>query len=150
MEEVSRFNIRVYGILMWKHQVLLSDEIRKGNRMTKFPGGGLELGEGIEECLIREFQEELGVTVEVGESFYITKHFQRSAFNPKDQLLSFYFIVNHASPDKIPVVNKPFENAARNEMVARWASISSIEESLVTYPIDKIVLEKIKRKFGAK
>ena len=43
------FNIRVYGILINdKKQVLVSDEFIRGGYYTKFPGGGLELGEGRE------------------------------------------------------------------------------------------------------
>ncbi|MFN5439619.1 MAG: NUDIX hydrolase, partial [Bacteroidota bacterium] len=41
------FNIRVYGILISDdNQVLVSDEFIRGNYYTKFPGGGLEFGEG--------------------------------------------------------------------------------------------------------
>jgi ADP-ribose pyrophosphatase YjhB (NUDIX family) len=144
MEKVNRFNIRVYGILVWKDMILLSDEIRKGNYMTKFPGGGLELGEGIEDGLIREFQEELGVKVEVRDLFYITTHFQRSAFNPEDQLISIYFKVHYNKPESIPVVHERFKDAESNEMVARWVKVSEINESSVTYPIDKLVIKKLK------
>ena len=45
-------NIRVYGIIINdENQVLLSDELRFGNAFTKFPGGGLEWGEGTKDCL---------------------------------------------------------------------------------------------------
>ena len=41
------FNIRVYGILINDaKQVLVSDEYIRGTYITKFPGGGLEFGEG--------------------------------------------------------------------------------------------------------
>ena len=53
------FNIRVYGILMTDNkEVLVSDEIIRGNYYTKFCGGGLEIGEGTIDCLKREFLEE--------------------------------------------------------------------------------------------
>ncbi|TNE74221.1 MAG: NUDIX hydrolase, partial [Bacteroidetes bacterium] len=61
-----RFNIRVYGILLnEKNEVLLSDERRFGTAFTKFPGGGLEWGEGIKDALIRELQEELNIDAEI-------------------------------------------------------------------------------------
>ena len=48
------FNIRVYGILInEQHQLLVSDEYIRGNYYTKFPGGGLEFGEGTRDCLVR-------------------------------------------------------------------------------------------------
>ena len=54
------FNIRVYGVLInQQNQVLVSDEYIRGSYYTKFPGGGLELGEGTRDCLKREFKEEM-------------------------------------------------------------------------------------------
>ena len=53
------FNLRVYGILInEQNQLLVSDEYIRGMKITKFPGGGLEFGEGTRDCLKREFLEE--------------------------------------------------------------------------------------------
>ena len=80
---MNRFNLRVYGLLInEQQQVLVSDELIRGNYITKFPGGGLEFGEGTRNCLQREFREELNLQVETGEHFYTTDYFQQSAFNP--------------------------------------------------------------------
>ena len=55
------FTIRVYGILVnQEKQVLVSDEKIRGEYYTKFPGGGMEFGEGTRDCLKREFMEENG------------------------------------------------------------------------------------------
>ena len=70
------FVIRVYGILINKNaEVLLTHEKEEGNVFTKFPGGGLEFGEGLRECLVREFLEETQQRVEVMEHFYTTDFF---------------------------------------------------------------------------
>ena len=88
-------NIRVYGIIINdKKQVLLSDELRHGIAFTKFPGGGLEWGEGTKDCLKRELQEELGLSAEIGDLFYVNDFAQLSAFRKNDQLFSFYYFVN--------------------------------------------------------
>ena len=80
------FNIRVYGLLINKQkQVLVSDELIRGNYITKFPGGGLEFGEGTRDCLKREFMEEMNLNVATGEHIYTTDYFQMSAFNPEHQ-----------------------------------------------------------------
>ena len=89
---MQRFTIRVYGILINdQKQVLVSDEFIRGNYYTKFPGGGLELGEGTRDCLKREFKEEMDLEVEVGDHIYTTDYFQVSAFNPEHQIISIYY-----------------------------------------------------------
>ena len=77
---MHRFNVRVYGILIKDGKVLVSDEYIKGNKITKFPGGGLEFGEGTIECIKREFIEEMQLPVEVISHFYTTDFFVSSAF----------------------------------------------------------------------
>ena len=57
---MNPFTQRTYGILINKKQeVLISDEFRFGRYFRKFPGGGVEKGEGIIDALKREFKEEL-------------------------------------------------------------------------------------------
>ena len=70
------FNIRVYGILInEERQILISDEFIRGHYYTKFPGGGLELGEGTRDCLQREFMEEMNLKVEVKDHIYTTDYY---------------------------------------------------------------------------
>jgi 8-oxo-dGTP pyrophosphatase MutT (NUDIX family) len=140
---ISSFNVRVYGLLIQNKKVLITDEHRSGILMTKFPGGGLEFGEGIKDCLIREFQEELGVKINVRGHFYTNDFLQLSAFNEKDQLLSLYYFVETAEMDKIP---PPIlkEKLSLNEQGFRWVNLSALEMQDFTFPIDKIVANKLK------
>src|SRR5215217_6395306 len=104
------FNIRVYGILINdKRQVLVSDEFIRGSYYTKFPGGGLELGEGTRDCLQREFKEEMNLAVQVGEHIYTTDHYQKSAFNPDHQIISIYYFVTPLEPINAPLRLKEFD-----------------------------------------
>lgn len=85
-----RFNIRVYGLILnSKGEVLLSNEKRHGYSFTKFPGGGLEWGEGLKEGLMREILEEIGQEAEIGDLIYVNDFFQRSAFRESDHFLLF-------------------------------------------------------------
>ena len=100
---LTMFTIRVYGILINENkQVLVSDEFIRGNYYTKFPGGGLELGEGTRDCLKREFKEEMNLDVQVEDHIYTTDYFQMSAFNPDDQIISIYYFVKRLKPLLLP------------------------------------------------
>jgi len=53
------FNVRVYGLMIHDGAILTVEEPVRDRIIRKFPGGGLEFGEGILDCLKREFKEEL-------------------------------------------------------------------------------------------
>jgi len=141
MAENKKFNIRVYGLLIWENRVLVTDEWLNGMQVTKFPGGGLEWGEGIIECLKREFVEEIGLMVEPGEMFYINDFFQRSAFHPGHQIISIYYRVHTARPQLIHTREKTFDfdRKEHGEIVVRWVPIDQIDPVQFHFPIDKIV-----------
>ena len=139
----EKFNIRVYGLLVQNGKVLITDEIRHGKKMTKFPGGGLEFGEGTKEGLLREFQEELNVKIKLGDLFYINDFFQISSFNSKEQLLSIYYFVELISGE-INSTEIPFNFESNEPQCFRWVSLKEIMENDFTFPIDKEVVKKLK------
>ena len=94
---MKRFNIRVYGIVVYRGKILLSHENYRDREFTKFPGGGLEWGENTHECLVREFKEELNIDVEPGFLFHVTESFQQSKFYPEDQVIGIFYAANHNS-----------------------------------------------------
>ncbi len=149
------FNLRVYGLLInERKQVLVSDEYIRGGYYTKFPGGGLEFGEGTRDCLKREFKEELDIEVEVGEHLYTTDFFQMSAFNPEQQIISIYYLVKALEPIKAPMRSGAFEFDEQQLLIyeetgetetfrlVEWDDFSSAS---VTLPIDKVVADLVKR-----
>jgi len=143
------FNLRVYGILIGdNNNILVSDEYIRGNYYTKFPGGGLEFGEGTRDCLKREFKEEMDLDVEVADHLYTTDFFQMSAFNPEHQIISIYYYVRALEPIKAPLRTKPFDfderelaiYAERKECETfRFIPRFDFSEDSVTLPIDKVV-----------
>ncbi|MES2558014.1 MAG: NUDIX hydrolase [Bacteroidota bacterium] len=140
----KRFNLRVYGLLINEHnEVLLADERRNGYAFTKFPGGGLEWGEGIIDGLKREFQEELGIEIEVGELFYLTDFFQQSAFSENDQLISVYYHVHVPDLSLIKCASKPETGDCE---VFRWVKSEDLSVDELTFPVDKIVAGKLAEK----
>ncbi len=139
---VKHFNVRVYGILINKQdQVLVCDELIKGHGITKFPGGGLEFGEGTIDCLKREFMEETDNVIEVAEHFYTTDFYQVSAYNATHQIISIYYLVKPVGDFKISTTQKifDFENKSDYAQTFRWINQKTISENDFTLPIDKIV-----------
>jgi ADP-ribose pyrophosphatase YjhB (NUDIX family) len=148
------FNIRVYGILINDdNQVLVSDEFIRGNYYTKFPGGGLEFGEGTRACLEREFMEEMALKVKVEEHLYTTDFFQMSAFNPEHQIVSIYYRVKALEEIKAPIRLKPFDfdedqlavyHTTGETETFRFIPIEEFDSGSVHLPIDKVVAELVK------
>jgi len=148
------FNIRVYGLLIGENkQVLVSDEFIRGGLYTKFPGGGLEFGEGTRDCLKREFKEEMDLEVRIGDHIYTTDYFQMSAFNPEHQIISIYYFAHALEPIKVPLRQKPFDfdekqmavyNETGTTETFRFINWEDFSEESVTLPIDKTVASLLK------
>ena len=148
------FTIRVYGILLNdKQQVLVSDEHIRGNYYTKFPGGGLEPGEGTRDCLKREFMEEMGLPVAVGDHIYTTDFYQMSAFKPDDQIIAIYYFATALEPITAPLRTVPFDFDEREKKIYeqtqetetfRFINWEDFSAATVSLPIDKIVADMVK------
>lgn len=154
---MAHITVRVYGILINENkQLLVSDELIRGGYFTKFPGGGLEFGEGTRDCLRREFIEELDLKVEVLDHLYTTDFFQESAFRPGDQILSIYYLVKPLEEIKVRLKTLTFDfdeeqilrYEEKQEIEAfRFINWEEISEESVTLPIDKVVVKLLKEKY---
>lgn len=150
------FNIRVYGILINEaNQVLVSDEFIRGAYITKFPGGGLESGEGTRDCLAREFMEEMNLNVRVGDHIYTTDFYQPSAFNPAHQIISIYYYAHPLEPITAPLRSTPFDfdenqlamyRSSGETETFRFVDWDLFSAESVTLPIDKIVAKLLKER----
>ncbi len=126
----KRFNIRVYGIWIDGDKVLVNEEQIRGRAVVKFPGGGLDWGEGIADCLKREWKEELGMDIEVCSHFYTTDFFQHSAYDDS-QVISIYYRVS-AENNGVITNNVPGERTY-------WMELGDVSADTFTLPIDKVV-----------
>jgi ADP-ribose pyrophosphatase YjhB (NUDIX family) len=139
-----RFNLRVYALIIDEsNRILVSDECRFGHFFTKFPGGGIEKNEGIVDALKRELQEELDAEMLDSSFFYVNDFHQVSAFDTEHSLVVFYYKVRVQSIEKLGISSYsiPFTEETEKQ---RWVSLYDLQENDLTFPIDQVVLEKLK------
>jgi ADP-ribose pyrophosphatase YjhB (NUDIX family) len=138
-----QFNVRVYGLLINdRNEILISDEQEYGMQFIKFPGGGLEYGEGLIDGLKREFVEECNVEIEVIRHFYTTDFYIKSAFNDS-QIISIYYLVKNITPLNIIIKTRPFDFDGDGDVLQsfRWVKLTDLQPESVTFPIDRHVVK---------
>jgi 8-oxo-dGTP diphosphatase len=147
-----RFTIRVYFLLFddSRTSVLVSDERIAGSAYTKFPGGGLEWGEGTVECAMREAREELGQDIEVTGHFYTTDFFVASAFHHQTQVISIYYTALLTAPQRFRSSERmhDFRLTEVDEESFRWVRIGDIHENQFSFPIDQKVAGMLRQMRG--
>ena len=97
-----KFNARCYVLIRSKqNRILVMKERWQGVDLNKFPGGGLELGEGLLECIHREIAEEFSSSEKLAYSHFFTPtECFASRFKPQEQLLLNYF-TNSTEADEL-------------------------------------------------
>ena len=128
---------RVYGFLINNSkQVLVSAERFNGIPIIKFPGGGVEWGEGLQEALIREFKEELKISIGVKENIYFNDFPVESVIDKRYQVQAFFYHVEPLEPMRFSTVLslKPPEKNTENFI---WVDLKNLSEVLFTYEIEK-------------
>lgn len=141
-----QFNVRVYGLLFnEQNQILISDEQEYGYRFSKFPGGGLEYGEGLIDGLKREFMEECFAQIEVLSHFYTTDFFVKSAFNDS-QVISVYYRVKNLEPLNLSFKTKVFDFDGTGDVLQafRWVNFEDLNAEDLTFPVDQHVVKLLK------
>lgn len=137
------FNVRVYGILINdNHEVLISDERTENVSFTKFPGGGLEYGEGLIDALKREYQEECNFDIDIVSHLYTTDFYEKSSFN-ESQIISIYYLVKNTSPIQIRTTAAAFDFEGQEyedgkAQSFRWVKIEQLKEINLTFKTDQM------------
>jgi|SRR5690606_13034483 len=130
------FNIRIYGLLVEANQLLIIREPFAGTIIDKFPGGGLEYGEGTIECLKREFKEELNLEIQVERHFYTQDFFLQSRFDPEEQIFMVYYKVSTPDIQQLKVLDPEIEKLI-------WIDLDEIRPEDLTLPTDQLVVKML-------
>ncbi|MFC6268811.1 NUDIX hydrolase [Frigoriflavimonas asaccharolytica] len=136
---IDKINVRIYAAAINNGKVLALFEEYAGEKLIKLPGGGLEFGEGILDCLHREFAEELNVKIKIKEHLYTQENFQVSKFRPNEQLLTVYYIVEIINMEDFLIMDSCIEKV-------EWYPIDA-KINPFKLPIDIIAFEKLQEKF---
>ncbi len=135
----GRLNVRVYMVLTRNHdgdamqEILVSYERLPMGGVMKFPGGGLEWGEGTAACLRREALEELGQRVEVGELLHVSQNAHVSSFDSNQQVIAVHHLAT--LPDAIK-----FDDAGEKEDV-QGQKVALMAQRLGWRKVDSLVPE---------
>lgn len=128
------FNVRVYGLLIVQNQLLVIQEPFMGKMIRKFPGGGLEFGEGTRDCLKRELKEELNLEVEVKEHFYTQDFFMQSGLKSDEQILMIYYKLEVQDISQLKVIDQEIE-----ELI--WIDLEELSPEDLSLQTDQLVVK---------
>lgn len=136
------FNVRVYAFLEHEGKILVIHEPFQGKLIYKFPGGGLEFGEGTRDCLIREFKEELNLEVEITEHLYTQDFFMANAFDSSEQIILIYYKARTTaeSLEKLEVLDDDIEALI-------WAKVEDLNPDDFSLAADKVAIEMYKKMY---
>lgn len=145
-EDMEEFVIRCKGLIVNDDNILLGYSFHT----YQFPGGHLEDGESIYDCLIREIREETGILVEESNCklfekiTYYYKEFFKSGKNRKNEL--YYFIVD--TNDEVNLNNitlTDVEKKGNYQVVS--IPINTVEQVLIDSipdnPINEIIVNEM-------
>jgi ADP-ribose pyrophosphatase YjhB (NUDIX family) len=137
--KIKSFNLRVYALIIERDSILVSRELIGGKYHYKFPGGGLQYGEGLIEGLQRESMEEMNQNLKNIKHFYTTDFFQQSQFDSKDQLIAIYYKAKLTSK-----INNKLKVPIKDFPVFEWKKITDFSDKELHFPTDKFVFNLLK------
>jgi ADP-ribose pyrophosphatase YjhB (NUDIX family) len=125
-------------------EVLVAEEFHFDTFMRKFPGGGLDFGEGIRDCVVRELREELSIDVTEMQLLHTTEQFVQSAFYDDQQVIAVYYLV--AAPEELILRYReefvaPTENGQER---FKWVKVVDLYPDDFTFEVDKEAIKKFR------
>ncbi len=136
------FSYRIAGICIQNGKVLLQKNINDSG--FAFPGGHVMFGETNEQTLIREFREEIGADISVGELKWVGEIFFPWGEKPCHQICLYYSVqINdpHIQRDGNFTAKECMEGTGF-DLVFHWIPLSEIKH-IEVYPTNAADLLRI-------
>jgi 8-oxo-dGTP diphosphatase len=124
-----------YGVIIKDGKVLLVPQWDGYD----FPGGGLELGESLEEGLKREIREETGLESEVKDAILVTQDYYTHAFSGKKfQCVLIYYVCEAVGGE---ITDANFDSDEKKyAKKAEWVPLEKVTSLKFYNPIDSVGL----------
>jgi len=136
------FSYRVAGICVHEGRVLLQTTTGE-DRSFAFPGGHVEFGESNADTLIREFREEIGADISVGDLKWVAEIFFPWGAKPCHQIC-LYYMIEIQNPELLsrPVfLAKEHMEGRSFDLEFHWVPLDEVEK-LEVYPVQAARLLK--------
>ena len=143
-ELVPLFNIRVYALIVKNNRLLISEEQHGAVFLRKFPGGGLQFGEGVLQALHRELKEELNADIESASMLCVTEDFVVSFLNNKQQVIGVHYLVELKQNFSDEFLNNNRVELENGHIHFKWVILNELSADDFTSPVDKSAFEKLK------
>ncbi len=126
----KKLTIRCRAIIYHEGKLLVVQH-RPTSAGFALPGGHLEWGEGIKECLVREIIEELGIKPEIGRLLYVHN---MKAVTEKEEVQTVEFFFEVTNPIDYLDISK-FEGTHKHELFdIKWVDKDD-EVNILPQPI---------------
>lgn len=129
----EKFNYRVCAMMISDGKILAMHDER--SPYYYLPGGRVEIGETAENAVIREVQEEVGVTPKIVRPLWLNQaFFTEDVDNPHYHELCIYFLMDIADTDLLARGEKFTSNEGSRTHTFEWLKFDRLKDEYF-YPL---------------
>lgn len=128
----GRFNFRVCGIILNGGKILaMRDE---NSPYYYLPGGRVNLHEKVEDAILRELKEELGIFAEIIRPLWVNQaFFVEEVSGDKFHEICFYFLIDISKCDLLERGDKFIRQEGKHTLSFEWLKTEELKDKYI-YP----------------